>query len=88
MIDRANTGSTLGDLARAKAAFQQRTIAAVVLANPEKDHTERDLRNIRACASIEELEAYEASAKRRGIEPHEVRAIAECKISLTRKRRK
>lgn len=88
MIDHANTSSTLGDLVRAKAAFQQRTIATVVGSNPTKDHSERDLRNIRACASIEELEAYESSAKRRGIEPHEVRAIAECKISLTRKRRK
>lgn len=42
----------------------------------------RDIRMIRACRSAEELDAYEAEARRRGLDPHEVTAILE----LRRKR--
>lgn len=42
----------------------------------------RDIRMIRACRSAEELDAYEAEARHRGIDPHEVTAILE----LRRKR--
>lgn len=37
----------------------------------------RDIRMIRACRSAEELDEYEAEARRRGLDPHEVTAIAE-----------
>lgn len=41
------------------------------------DIISRDLRNIRDCATRAELDGYEAEARRRGIEPHEVTAILE-----------
>jgi len=38
---------------------------------------QRDLRNIADCRTRDELDGYEAEARRRGIEPHEVTAILE-----------
>lgn len=37
----------------------------------------RDIRMIRACKSADELDAYEAEARCRGLDQHEVTAIAE-----------
>lgn len=48
----------------------------------DADTIARDIRMIRACRSIEELDAYEDEARRRGLDPHEVTAILE----LRRKR--
>ena len=49
------------------------------------DHTERDLRNIRACKTMGELDGYEAHAKTRGLDPHEVNAIYDQREALRRK---
>jgi len=48
------------------------------------DHKDRDLKNIRACRTIAELDGYEAAAKERGIDGHEVTAIAEQRRALIR----
>ena len=49
------------------------------------DHAERDVRNIRACSTHAELDAYEAAAKLRGIEPHELAAIYEHRRAMTKR---
>ena len=46
---------------------------------------QRDVRNIRDCEDIATLNAYEASAKARGIEQWETTAIAERRRELLRK---
>lgn len=46
---------------------------------------QRDLINIRACRSTAELDGYEAEAMRRGLDRHEVTAIAEQRRAITRK---
>lgn len=43
----------------------------------DADTIKRDTRNIRACRSADELNAYEADARLRGLDQHEVTAIAE-----------
>lgn len=44
---------------------------------------QRDIRNIRACKSLAELAGYEAWARRtRGLDQHEVTAIAEMRRKL------
>lgn len=43
---------------------------------------QRDVRNIRDNKTLAELDAYEAAAKARGIEPWEVTAIAEQRRKL------
>lgn len=49
------------------------------------DHTERDLHNIRACRTHGELDGYEAQAKTRGLEAHEVREIQQQREALRKR---